>query len=346
MTGEAGGISAEHIRLLLDKAESIGISGRSILRSCGLSHEVAQIGAPGGVRLTRPDFARLRETSIQRIRERLADPSKANMSRRDFNFMCHSLISSLTLLEAISRVCHLSELTEGRDGWLRWRLDEDGMAEMEITLGQVERSWSTFFTVNAFLLFSRLFSWLIGYEIPAHYRTACSGNEEDRMIAAIFHISLEYGAATNLLRFPANLLGRAVIRNGDDLREFLLTFPYDAVLAEEIESRIGTQVESLYRSAMAENNRPPRAADIARVLGMSPATLRRSLQREDSSLRKIKEDVRKSVATSYLASGRGSSAELSRRLGFSGPKAFERAFREWTGSTPRDFRRAASAKQI
>jgi len=42
-------------------------------------------------------------------------------------------------------------------------------------------------------------------------------------------------------------------------------------------------------------------------------------------------------AVAELARGDASIEELSRRLGFSEPSAFHRAFRRWTGTTPRTY---------
>lgn len=79
----------------------------------------------------------------------------------------------------------------------------------------------------------------------------------------------------------------------------------------------------------------PGIEDIAAELAMSPQTLRRRLRDEgNTSPREIREQILRDAAISSLVRGEETVTALSRRLGFSEPSAFSRAFRRWTGSPP------------
>jgi AraC-like DNA-binding protein len=83
---------------------------------------------------------------------------------------------------------------------------------------------------------------------------------------------------------------------------------------------------------------------VARELGMSVRTLQRRLRLEGVSFEEIGDDIRTTLAKSYLRDSGMSISEVSYLLGFSEPSAFSRAFRNWTGTSPQDFRRAEHAR--
>jgi len=58
---------------------------------------------------------------------------------------------------------------------------------------------------------------------------------------------------------------------------------------------------------------------------------------EHTSFQRVRDTLRRDVAVSALARGDASIEALSERLGFSEPSAFHRAFRRWTGATPRSY---------
>jgi AraC-like DNA-binding protein len=72
----------------------------------------------------------------------------------------------------------------------------------------------------------------------------------------------------------------------------------------------------------------------AQALGRSSRTLRRRLEAEGTSYRHLVEEARFEAALQALRTGRPSTDELSRRLGYSEPSSFIRAFRRWSGTTP------------
>lgn len=76
---------------------------------------------------------------------------------------------------------------------------------------------------------------------------------------------------------------------------------------------------------------------MASVLGMTSRTLQRRLHDDGTSFQELRDSVRRELADHYLE-GDLSIAEISFLLGFSQPSAFFRAFKRWTGVTPREFR--------
>ncbi len=88
----------------------------------------------------------------------------------------------------------------------------------------------------------------------------------------------------------------------------------------------------------AGNHGPQIFPEIASDLAMSEQTLRRKLRAEGDSFRSIKDRLRRETAIFHLRAGKYTVTEISERLGFSTPSAFSRAFKNWTGKSPKDFR--------
>ena len=88
---------------------------------------------------------------------------------------------------------------------------------------------------------------------------------------------------------------------------------------------------------------PPGIAAIAKRLGLSVRTLQRRLGEEGVVFKTLVDEIRRDLALRYLASGKSDLTEIAFLLGYSELSAFDRAFRRWTGSTPRAFARRALA---
>jgi AraC-like DNA-binding protein len=79
---------------------------------------------------------------------------------------------------------------------------------------------------------------------------------------------------------------------------------------------------------------------VARELGMSRQTLYRRLRDEGVTFEAILEAKRRQLAIRYLGLEGLSVKAVAYKLGFSDPAAFSRAFKRWTGVSPREFRPA------
>lgn len=79
-------------------------------------------------------------------------------------------------------------------------------------------------------------------------------------------------------------------------------------------------------------------AEVADQMCMSPRTLRRRLEAENTSYVRILEEVRKTLAMRILSSSAMTTEAIAERLGYSDAANFRHAFKRWTGCSPRQYR--------
>jgi AraC-like DNA-binding protein len=87
-------------------------------------------------------------------------------------------------------------------------------------------------------------------------------------------------------------------------------------------------------------SQPPSLTQLARLLCTSPRQLRRELQSEGTSYRRLLDEVRKERALECMAGSSMTVDALARELGFQDARNFRRRFKLWTGCTPIEFRQA------
>ncbi len=76
-------------------------------------------------------------------------------------------------------------------------------------------------------------------------------------------------------------------------------------------------------------------ATVANELGVSRQTIFRRLKAENTSYEKLLDNLRHRLALSYFQERKVSVNEVAYLLGYSAPSAFTRAFKRWTGTSPR-----------
>ena len=86
------------------------------------------------------------------------------------------------------------------------------------------------------------------------------------------------------------------------------------------------------------------AATMARTLGMSERTLNRRLAEQGRSYRDVLDSFRQSETERLLLQGGTPLAEVALLLGFSDQTAWNRAFRRWTGTAPREWLEARGVR--
>ena len=108
-------------------------------------------------------------------------------------------------------------------------------------------------------------------------------------------------------------------------------------LLDKLESSksVKARVESLLMESLKGGDVSMNA--IASKLGLSRQTLFRRLKAEGTTFETVLDDLRHRLAVHYLGEGRMSVNQTAYLVGFTDPAAFSRAFKRWTGSSPRAY---------
>jgi AraC-like DNA-binding protein len=124
------------------------------------------------------------------------------------------------------------------------------------------------------------------------------------------------------------------------LSAFLRKAPADWIHVSVAERLVTHRVRDLL---LAELEKRYSITDMARLLHLSPRTLARRLDAEGTHFQAIKDALRRDVAIARISRSDEPIANIGADLGFDDPAAFNRAFKNWTGSPPGSYRRTRPA---
>jgi AraC-like DNA-binding protein len=188
-------------------------------------------------------------------------------------------------------------------------------------------------------VFHGLASWLIGRNLPlvrVDFTAGQPGYVDD--LSLLFPCKLHFAQTQDQMVFEASLLDIKVQRNASEMRSFLEHQPRDwlhpAVSAQPAKSEV-------WQYLLDTNPSTPTLAEVASALRVSVRTMARRLASEGQTFQSIKDDLRRDIAISRLAHSSDTVAQIAHDLGFEDPSSFYRAFRLWTGVTPRAYRSAS-----
>lgn len=151
----------------------------------------------------------------------------------------------------------------------------------------------------------------------------------------IFCRTLCFGATSARIVFDKHYLALPLTRSAADLDSMLKGALRLTVLPYRRDRMLVERVRRVLRDA---RGRSFGAEDVARELALSTRTMHRRLREESTSLRDLKEEAKFELAKHELMRGRTPIKRIAEIAGFRNEKSFSRAFRNWTGASPREFR--------
>lgn len=162
-----------------------------------------------------------------------------------------------------------------------------------------------------------------------------------RLYHRAFGTKVEFGAAANRIVIDSRDLGLTGGGAPHFIAPFVEQMLRNLLSTKESPERLSERVARLMRSRLGRL--PVSATALAAELGLSPRTLQRRLAEEGSSLRALGRDCRRHLAETMLAEGDRQVTAIAHTLGYADTAVLTRAFKGWTGVTPRAFRRRGAS---
>ena len=168
---------------------------------------------------------------------------------------------------------------------------------------------------------------------PSRVTFTHARNADLREVHRLLRCPVDFAQAVDSWVLPQRIMDLPIV-SGDSQLLKILTAHADELLAERrsatgLQSMVANQLASLLSSGESG------AAMVARQLGMSQRSLTRHLAEEGTAFAEILEQLRRRLASRYLADDRMSVQQIAWLLGYSEVGAFNHAYKRWTGTAPR-----------
>jgi AraC-like DNA-binding protein len=326
-------VSVYFARAVLKHAVSRGLDPIELLRNNRISPRLL---LEENARISIERFADLQVNTMLAMEDEILGYASRRMPIGCWSMMCHAVIGSETLGQALARYCRFYQLFEFG---VHPSLEED-RDTVRIYLERVDGELRPDHYLVEMVLFNihRFASWLVQENLPIQqveldYPPAAQPNDYRHMFLAN---PVNFEQPVSQLVLSSTLLEKRVTQNETSLRHFL-RHPVLIMLISDYASNSWTErVRDIVRRNLGDL---PELAGIAGLLEVHPQTLRRRLSAEGTTFKEIKNQVRRDTALHFLGKQGLSIEEIAHRAGFSESSAFIRAFKGWTGVTPYTYRK-------
>jgi AraC-like DNA-binding protein len=283
------------------------------------------------------------ETFSEAAMRELDDEALGWFSRRlpwgSYGMLCRASLTSPNLGVALKRWCrhHLLLIDD-----VELKLSVSGArAQLTIEERRTIDPRLREFCLLTLLRYSHGFAcWLVDSRIPVYEVTfAHPPPPHQAAYGLMFPGPVRFDAAATGFEFDQAYLDLPLKRDEAALRAMLkralpltvLQYRRDRLVVQRVRELLPTQTT---------------AEALSRALNISVRTLHRQLKDEGTSLQTLKDQVRRDMAVEMLLRTKRSVKQIALASAFRNEKSFTRAFREWTGESPSDYRRKMAVEGV
>ena len=151
-----------------------------------------------------------------------------------------------------------------------------------------------------------------------------------------FGCRVRFNADRNALVFRSSDLDRPFVTQNEELVAIIGTHLDSELKARTASVNVGQQVKITLRRSLA--GKRPTLRDVAQELALSARTLQRRLTNAGITFQQLVEETRRELAHHYLKQRTVELNEAAFLLGFEDANSFFRAFQEWEGTSPGEWR--------
>ncbi len=330
-------IASRYIHCLLRDAQDTGLDLEPLLLKSGISRSELE---RAGTRLPVEKAARL----LNYCRLALQDETHGKLDRPvdlgSFRLTALATVHLRTLGRALQRFL---EHVNVRKNSIRLELHITGRsANVEITQLPGQKIADCSMTDMHLTVAHRFIGWLCGDYVPLDQIKLGfpPPDYRDEHHYLYYGAPVLYNQSKSSMGFSADYLNNPIIQNEASVENYVRRAPLDVFLPQDLSGELTRAVRKQVHASLTKDRSLPTLEHLASLLDFAPQTLRRRLHEERTSYHDIKLQVRRDIAVHHLSHDHSSIENIAEKVGYTEASAFTRAFKEWTGLSPLEFRRA------
>lgn len=286
-------------------------------------------------RLTRQQYVALYRTVAATLDDEMLGLWSRPIRTGTLKYLMLSLLDAPTVLVALNRFVRFWNLLLDD-----YRLHISTKNDL-VRLALLERAPGTHITPLGHELMMKLIhgiaSWLLGREISlqrVEFSFARPRHVAD--YAFLYPGEVRFNAAMTSIDFAYHDCAERFKREKHELWAFLKRAPEDWTFSALHRASTAAKAREYLEQNLA---RPVTIQSLAQALHTSVRTLNRRFADEGTHFQAVKDGLRRDIAVHRLANSNTGVATLAFDLGYADATGFCRAFKDWTGSSPSEYRK-------
>ncbi len=255
------------------------------------------------------------------------------LRRGTFEICFEHIIHSSHLGEALERMCRYFGVVTDDFSLKLTTSNKTSLLTLNLQSPWIDTNYAIVDTL--FFIIHRFCSWAVNCEIQLksasfHFPKPPPLNR----IQPVFNCPCQFNSGqASSLTIQSDYLFLPILKTEKDLANYDFR---NAMIFDNGLHNTNSITYQVYRALSAGNFQPlPSCDEVAKTLNLTQQTLRRKLKREGNSFQRIKDILRRDIAIRYISDGELSVTEISQKLDFSTQSAFSRAYKGWTGMSPK-----------
>jgi AraC-like DNA-binding protein len=309
-------------------------AGKNPSQVLELAHITPAQLADSATRISAAQFERISAAAMRELDDEALGWFGRRLPWGSYGMLARASISAPTLKVALQRWCrHHALLTD--DITLQLHMTPD-TARISLTEQRDLGALREFCLVSVLRNMHGLACWLIDSRIPltgADFAFAAPAHQA--VYQVLFSAPAQYQSAQTAIEFDSSYLALPVCRNEAALQQMLknalpltvLQYRRDRLLVQRVRQTLAAHPEQCHS-----------AEALATLLNLSSRSLHRQLKEEGASLQTLKDEIRQATASELLLRTQRPIKQVAQAAGFQNEKSFCRAFKDWTGLSPAEFR--------
>ena len=220
----------------------------------------------------------------------------------------------------------------GNTGQAYHEVEDDVVTIRWLTIPQASAN-SIEQVITAWVAFAFKYTQSTDKPIAVYFTHSAFADEKDYQ--AFFGCPVYFNASFNGVKLQTSSLNISLSSFNEEVLNVLCAHAENKLLAKRKNASLDI-IEQYIIATLPD--KVPELTDVAEHLGISCRQLQRRLQKDNTHLSSMIEQIRKSLAVSYLTQTDHKLLYISTILGYSEQSAFQRAFKRWSGQTPQAFR--------